>query len=153
MESLINSLRVIANNANFQQITRIFMEIKDKIIFPELSYRIIGAAFRVFNELGWGFSEAVYQKALIKEFKERGIVFKSGVYIPLKYEIANIGRYFADFIIEDQILLELKVVSRLGYTHAKQTLNYLKSSGIKLGILVYFTKDGVKYRRILNSNV
>ena len=126
---------------------------KVEIIFPELSYKIIGAAFQVFNEIGWGFPEKTYQNALDKEFKNLSLDHKRESYIELEYKTSNIGRYFADFIIEDKILLELKVISKLGYVHAKQVLTYLKSSGIKLGILLYFTKDGVKYRRILNPEV
>ncbi len=124
-----------------------------ELVFPGLSYKIIGASFKVFNELGWGLPEKDYQNALSKELKEAEINFKQEVYIPLQYKSLNIGRYFADFIIEDKVLLELKVVPKLGYTHSKQILTYLRISGIKLGILLYFTKEGVKYRRILNSKV
>lgn len=123
------------------------------IIFPELSYKIIGSAFKVFNVLGWGFSEKHYQRALSKEFSDLGIIFKREVFIPLEYSDSKIGRYFADFIIENKILIELKVVSKLGYAHVNQVLSYLRSSSIKLGILIYFTKDGIKYRRVLNPNV
>ena len=124
-----------------------------KVIFPELSYQVIGAAFHVFNELGWGLTEKDYQKALAHECTEAKIRFRREVYIPLEYKSVNIGRYFADFIIEDKLLLEIKVVAQLGYAHAKQVLRYLKNAKIKLGILVYITKEGAKYRRILNSEV
>lgn len=129
------------------------MKNKDKIVFPDLSYGIVGSAFEVFNELGWGLSEKDYQKALMKEFERRKIKFKREIYIPLQYKNVNIGRYYADFIIEDKILLEIKVISRLGYIHVKQLFGYLKSAGVKLGILLYFTKEGVKYRRVLNPDI
>lgn len=125
---------------------------KPEIVLPELSYKIIGSAFDVFNNLGWGWSEKTYGKALAKELTNRKINFRQEVYIPLRYENKNLNRYFADFIAENKILLELKVVHKLGYVHARQTLQYLQGTGIKLGILIYFTKDGVKYRRILNPN-
>ncbi|TSD03799.1 MAG: hypothetical protein Athens071426_6 [Parcubacteria group bacterium Athens0714_26] len=115
------------------------MKNKDKIIFPDLSYKIIGSTFEVFNELGWGLSEKDYQKALMKEFERRKIKFKREVYIPLQYKNINIGRYYADFII--------------GYVHVKQLFGYLKSAGVKLGILLYFTKEGIKYRRVLNPDI
>ena len=130
---------------------RIIKKEEREIIYPDLSYKIIGISFKVFNELGWGLSEKDYQKALESEFKEINLNFKREIYIPLKYRTANIGRYFADFIIENKILIEIKVVPKLGYTHVKQVLNYLKISNLKLGILIYFTKEGIKYRRILNS--
>ena len=127
-----------ANNAN-------------NIVYPELSYKVIGASFRVFNELGYGLAEKAYQDALAKELKDNHIELRREVYTPIKYKGEKVSRYFSDFVIENKILLELKVVRKLGYTHVRQTLNYLRNSGLKLGILIYFTSDGVKYRRVLNS--
>ena len=121
------------------------------IIFPELSYKIIGASFNVFNQLGWGLPEKDYQRALAQEFTEESLQFKREVYIPLEYKAVNIGRYFADFIIDNKILVEVKVVPKLSYANAKQVLTYLRVANLKLGILIYFTKEGIKYRRVLNS--
>jgi len=135
---------VIANNANSGD---------SNIIFPELSYKIIGAAFTVFNELGWGFSEKHYQRVLSKEFDRLNVAYKEEVFIPFTYKSSRAINYFADFVVEDKILLELKVVNKLGYTHVRQVLDYLKTAHIKLGILLYFTSDGVKYRRVLNSSI
>ena len=98
---------------------------KDKLVYPELSYNVLGAAFSAFNELGWGLSEKDYQRGLAKELGKRG---------------------------KGKIILELKVVPKLGYVHTRQLLGYLIGSGYKLGILLYFTKDGVKHRRVLNSS-
>ncbi len=120
------------------------------LVLPELSYTVVGAGFAVFNELGWGFSERQYQQSLAKELADAGIKFKREVYIPFRYKNVNIGRYFADFIVEEKILLELKVVSQFGYVHAKQVSGYLKNARLRLGILLYFTREGVKYRRIVN---
>ncbi|MBI2623121.1 MAG: GxxExxY protein [Candidatus Liptonbacteria bacterium] len=127
-----------ANNAN------------QSIVHPESSFKVMGACFNVYNELGWGLSEKQYQQALAKEFTDRGIRFRREVFIPLEYKQVNVGRYFADLVVEGKILLELKVVSVLGYIHAKQVLGYLRGGNLRIGILVYFTKEGVKYRRILN---
>ncbi len=126
---------------------------QEEIVFPEESYKIVGAAFSVFNHLGWGLSEKDYQRALMEEFLSLELDAKREVYIPLQYKTANIGRYFADFVINDRILVEIKVVPKLSYDHAKQVLTYLRIANLKLGILVYFTKEGIKYRRILNSAV
>lgn len=134
-------MQIVANNAN------------NKIVFPELSYKIIGASFNVFNELGWGLSEKDYHRALALELKKLNLDCEQEVYIPLQYRSQNLSRYSADFIVGKKILLELKIVSKLGYTHARQVLSYLKSAGLKLGILIYFTRDGVKYRRVLNSDL
>ena len=123
---------------------------KDNLIFPDLSYKIIGSAFNVFNELGWGLSEKDYQRALAQEFGKQELKFEREIYISFQYKSVNIGKYYADFIVGDKVLLEIKVVPHLGYVHVKQLFGYLKSAGIKLGILLYFTKEGVKYRRVLN---
>jgi len=131
----------MANNAN------------NKIIYPELSYKIVGAAFNIFNELGYGLSEKLYQIAMGKELHDLGLNFRREVYAPLNYKGEKLVKGYADFVVEDKILLELKVVSKLGYVHSKQVLNYLKTTGTKLGILLYFTKDGVKYRRVINSDI
>lgn len=124
-----------------------------KIVYPELSYKIVGAAFNTFNELDWGLPERSYQQALATELGNLGISFKREVYVPLKYKDSKVGRYYADFLVEDKILLETKIVSKFGFVHVKQLLNYLQSAGVKLGILIYFTKDGVKYRRVVNPKV
>ena len=124
----------------------------EKVIYPELSYEIIGSAFSVFNELGWGLSEKQYQAALAKELEKRGLRFTREAHIVAWYKGEKIGDLFADFIIEGKVLLELKIVSKLGYSPLKQTLGYLKSAGLKLGILIYFTKDGIKYRRVINPD-
>lgn len=126
---------------------------KETLVFPELSYKTLGAAFSTFNELGWGLAEKDYQRGLAKELEKMGIHYEREVYIPLKYKSESVGRFFADFVIEGKIILELKVVPKLGYAHTRQLLGYLIGSGYKLGILIYFTKDGVKHRRVLNSRV
>jgi GxxExxY protein len=123
-----------------------------KIIYPELSYKIIGAAYRVFNDLNWGMDEKYYQRALADELSNLKIKFMKEFPIVIKYNNNKIGTYFADFLIEDKILIELKIKPRLGYIHSRQVLEYLKRANIKLAILIYFTKNGVKYRRVLNSH-
>lgn len=124
-----------------------------ELIFPELSYQVVGAAFRVFNGVGYGFSEKVYQKAMAKEFDSLGLKFNREVYLPLNYKNKLLVRFFADFIVDGKIVVELKVVKKLNYSHARQVLEYLRNSGVRLGILLYFTSDGVKYRRVVNSSV
>ena len=131
-----------ANNANTPE-----------VVFPELSYQIVGSAFSVLNELGYGLPEKAYQDGLEREFTERGLEFQREPYLPLSYHQKYLSRYFADFVVAEKIVVETKVVKKLGYTQVKQVLGYLRSSGMKLGILIYFTSEGVKYRRILNSKV
>lgn len=123
----------------------------EKVVYPELSYKIMGIAFEVFNTLGYGMSEKYYQRAFAKSLEVGGIPFKREFPVQLQYHNQVIGRYFLDFVLDDKVVVEMKVRPRFGYTHIKQVMNYLKSTGYKLAILIYFTRDGVKYRRVINA--
>lgn len=122
-----------------------------KVIYPELSYKLLGLAFQIFNGLGYGLSEKYYQRAFEKALEKEKIPFWRERAVELLYDGKSIGRCFLDFIIEDKIVVELKVRSRLGYVHIKQVNAYLKATGYKLALLVYFTRNGVKCRRVLNA--
>lgn len=122
-----------------------------KVIYPDLSYKIVGVAFDIFNDVGYGMSEKFYQRVFAKELECKGISFDKEKLIKLNYRDKEIGRYFLDFVIDNKVIVELKVRPRLGYIHIKQVMDYLKTTGCKLAILIYFTRDGVKYRRIVNA--
>jgi len=124
-----------------------------KLIYPGLSYQIIGAAFKVFNKLGWGHKEIYYHRALLAELRELGLKVESGKRFDLVYNSKIIGKYFLDFIVNDKIIIELKVKPVLGYIHINQVVSYLKQTKKKLAILIYFTKEGVRYRRIINTTI
>ena len=124
--------------------------VSPKVVHPELSYRIIGTAFKVFNNIGYGFGERHYQRAFANALAAVAIPFTKEQLVTTRYEGQPLGRYFLDFVVDDKIVVELKVRPRLGYTHVKQTMSYLKSTGYQLAILIYFTRQGVKYRRIVN---
>lgn len=123
---------------------------KDKVIYPELSYKIIGLVFDVFNHLGYGYQEKYYQKAIALLFSENDIKFKEQVHFPLKFNKQKIGSYFLDFLIENKIVLEIKKGDRFSKKDIQQLYAYLKASGLKLGILINFTSKGIKFKRILN---
>ncbi len=121
-----------------------------KVIYPEESYKIMSIAFKVFNKEGFGMPEKYYQEAFAKELENEKIPYEREKYIALKYNNQNIGKYFLDFLVNNKIVIELKVRPRFGYVHIKQTMGYLKSGDYKLAILIYFTSDGVKYKRVIN---
>ena len=125
---------------------------RNDLLFPELSFKIVGCAYEVFNELGPGHTEKNYQKAFTVIFEERKIQFKEQVYYPLKFKDRIIGRGFLDFLVEESIIVELKKDETFSKTHIDQVLNYLKLSNLKLAILLNFTKQGVKFKRIVNIN-
>ncbi len=122
-----------------------------ELIYPELSYKLVGLAFKIFNEFGYGMAEKFYQQAFAKSLAEEGFKFQREKLVRLKFLDAPIGKYFLDFVVDEKIVVELKVKPQLGYIHIKQVTSYLKSAGYHLAILIYFTRDGVKYRRILNA--
>lgn len=126
---------------------------KRQLIYPELSYRIIGLTFKVFNDTGYGMNEKYYQKALAIALEKERINFKREQFVQLVYQDKKVGSYFLDFVVDGKIVVELKTRHRLGYIHVKQVVGYLKTTGHKLAILIYFTHDGVKYRRIVNAEV
>lgn len=122
----------------------------EKVLYKEESYQIIGYCFDVFNKLGPGLREKNYQKALEELLIESSVPFKSQLYVPLKINDKTIGKYFLDLLINDLIAIEIKVGDHFFRRDIEQLHSYLKSTGLKLGIFVDFTSDGVKYKRILN---
>ena len=121
-----------------------------KIIYKDLSYKIMGLAFNVFKNIGYGYREKYYQRALEEEFKKEKVKYKRESPVRLIYGGKIIGKYFMDFIIEDKVILELKVAKDFYTKDIKQILSYLTAKNLKLGILVIITKDGVKYKRLVN---
>jgi len=123
---------------------------KTDILYPELSYRIMGCAFEVFNTLGPGLLKKQYQKAMAIEFGLRKIAFTEQAYYPRKYKGVNITKGFMDFLVEKKIVGELKRGDHFSRGNIDQVSSYLEYSKLELGILIHFTKDGVRQKRILN---
>jgi len=123
----------------------------EKLIYPKLSYRIVGILFRVHNELGGAHREKYYQRAVEEAIKKEGLEYKREIPADLEFEGEKIGKYIFDFLVEDRILLELKTIPRLGPGDFRQVLSYLRTSGLKLGILANFRGSKVKVHRVLNS--
>lgn len=106
--------------------------------------------FDVFNQLGYGYQEKYYQKAIAKSLKVLNIPFKEQLPFNIKYKDEIIGRYFLDFLIDGKIILEIKKESSFHKRNIEQVIGYLKKTNLKLGLLVNFTKNGIKFKRILN---
>ena len=122
-----------------------------QLVYKEESYKIIGACLEVHNELGPGFLEPVYQEALELEFDIQKIPFRREVPLPIKYKGALLNKsYFADFILFNNIILELKALDALSGVHESQVLNYLKATDFRLGILVNFGQPKLQYKRLVN---
>jgi len=120
------------------------------IIYKEESYQIIGKCFEVHNNLGPGFLEIVYKDALEYEFKNAGIPYSREEEYVVNYKsIILPHKFYADFVVFDKIILEVKGVSGIVDDHIAQTINYLKVSGNKLGLLVNFGELKLNYKRLV----
>ncbi len=124
----------------------------NKLIYPELSYQIVGVLFEVYNQIGPGFSEKYYQRAIAAELKRVGLNFKEQFYAPLKFKKENIGHQFLDFLIKNKIILEIKKNERFSRRNIEQVLDYLKTNELKLAILANFGSKELKFKRIINFN-
>ena len=120
--------------------------IKVFMLHQELTKKIIGCAFTVHNTLGAGFLEKVYEQALMLELKVSGLVVESHVPLSVIYRDQIIGEYFADLIVEDRVICELKAVDVLKKAHEVQLVNYLVTTGMDVGVLINFG-DSVTVRR------
>ena len=121
-----------------------------KIIYKDLSYKIMEAAFEVHNELGPGFLENIYEAALQLELEEKGYEVERQKPIPVLYKQKQIGEHRLDIVVEKKIILELKAVTELNDLFHQQLLSYLKASNKKLGILINFGNKRVEHTRIVN---
>lgn len=119
------------------------------LLYENETYSINGAAIRVYNTLGFGFLEAVYQEALEIEFKKRGIPYEREKELTIYYDgIPLAKKYVADFICYGKIIVELKAIAKLDDSHRSQVYNYLKATGYKLGILLNFGHyEGLEWER------
>ena len=113
----------------------------------ELTGKIIECAYKVHNHLGFGFLESVYQNALLIELKKAGLNAKKEVPVKVFYEEKNVGDYIADIIVEETVILELKSVKELHPAHEAQLTNYLKATGIEVGLLINFGRERVDIKR------
>ena len=114
--------------------------------YSDLTEKIIKAAYKVHNVLGFGFLEKVYKNALIIELKRMGLKVSSEIPIKVYYRDEIVGEYVADIIVEDKVILELKAVKDLAEVHEVQLVNYLKATGIEVGLLINFGHS-VKVKR------
>ena len=115
----------------------------------DLTYSINGAVFEVSRTLGFGFLEKVYENALLVELRERGLQAECQVPIKVYYKDKVVGEYFADILVEDKVILELKTVEKISKIHEAQLLNYLKATGITVGLLVNFRHPKADIKRMV----
>ena len=116
---------------------------------PELSESVIGAAYEVQNILGPGFLEKVYENALLVELARRGLRVDAQKQLKVKYKDAIVGDYVADLTVDDKVIVELKADNAYSKQHEAQLLNYLKATGLKVGVLINFGRTKCEFKRLV----
>ena len=125
------------------------MKKTDDLILGHVSFEILSAAFEVHNTLGSGFLEKVYQNAMVFEMAGRSLKVDTQKEIQVFYKNNLVGSYYADLMVNEEVIVELKAVETLIKSHEAQLLNYLKATKIKLGLLINFGKDRVEHKRFV----
>ncbi len=126
------------------------MAFRNDLIYKDECYRIIGLIYEVYNDVGFGHKEKFYQNAVANALIENKIPFKRELKVKVAYKGKDIGYYFFDFLVFDKIVVELKQRNYFSKKDIEQLYSYLKTMSLKLGLLIYFTKSGIRYRRIVN---
>ena len=122
---------------------------KSILIEGELTEKILGAAFKVQNKLGAGFLEKVYVNALSFELQRSGLTVEPQKIFAIKYDGVIVGEYQADLVIAGKVILECKAVSNIDAVHEAQLINYLKVSGVQVGLLINFGRPTLQYRGLV----
>jgi len=118
-----------------------------RVQYSEITEKIIGCAYRVYNTMGFGFLESVYEKCLLIELRKAGLNVESQKPITVRYEEEVVGEFVADLLVEDVIIVELKSVRVLAKVHEAQLVNYLVATGKDVGLLVNFGEQKVEVKR------
>lgn len=119
----------------------------------KLTHKIIGCAMEVHNQMGNGFQEVVYQRALSIELKLNGIEHVRELEMPLEYKGYDIGKRRVDFFIEGKVMLEIKAIEKLEGVHKAQAINYCEAYNIKDGLLINFGAERLQYHRVFKKDV
>ena len=121
-----------------------------ELLYKEEVYKIVGLCMEVHRHLGRGHSEVIYKDALDIEFRRNDIPFERERHYKIEYKGLILPHYYyADFVLMDKIIFEAKALETLTSSHIKQTMNYLATSKLKLGLLVNFGSDSLEYKRVI----
>lgn len=124
-------------------------KINTDLLYADLTYKIRGAIFTVYNQLGFGHKEQVYQKALAYELEDIKVPYKREKSLDVTYKDKIVGKYRPDFIIDDKIVLELKAVETMPKSFESQLVNYLKTTEYELGLLINFGAPKLYIKRLI----
>jgi len=123
----------------------------NKLKFEEITRAVIGCAFEVVNELGVGFLESVYEKALLLALRQKGVVVTAQYPIKVLFRGECVGDFYADLLVEHKVIVELKAVKEILPEHQAQIINYLNATGVEVGLLINFGSPKLEYKRFTRS--
>ena len=118
-------------------------------VYKEETHKLIGCSMEVINSLGHGLLEKPYENALIVEFKLQGILFKQQPRFPVIYKSVKVGEYIPDIIAFNKIIVDTKTIERIGNTEKGQMINYLKITGLKIGLIINFKHPKLEWKRVI----
>jgi len=122
---------------------------KHELLFKEEVYRVVGCAMEVLNTLGHGLLERPYENALVVEFQQQGIPYAQQPRFPVIYKSVNVGEYIPDLIVFDKIIVDTKAIDKIGNNEKAQIINYLKITGLRVGLLLNFKHAKLEWERIV----
>lgn len=125
----------------------------EQLLYEEITGAIIGCAFEVVNELGAGFLESVYEKALLVALRQKGLSATAQYPIKVMFRGQVVGDFYADILVENRIIVELKAVKAIAPEHQAQVINYLKATNIEVGLLINFGNPRLEYKRFTRQKV
>ena len=119
--------------------------------YGDITHKIIGSAMKVHSQLGNGFQEKIYQRALEIEMQKEGLEFAREFEMPVRYDDQEIGERRVDFFVEDKVMVEIKAINALEDIHLAQAKNYLEAYNIDVGLLINFGERSLKFKRIFHN--
>jgi len=120
----------------------------ESLLYGDITEKILEAAFEVSKELGFGFLESVYRNAMVIAMRAKRLKVEIEKPISVIFRGQSVGQFYADLFVDDKVIVELKAVSALAPEHSAQTINYLKATGIEVGLLINFGRPKIEYKRL-----
>lgn len=122
---------------------------KHELMYKDEVYQVVGCALEVLNTLGHGLLEKPYENALVVEFKQQGIPYAQQPRFPVIYKSVNVGEYIPDLIVFDKIIVDTKVIEKIGNIEKAQIINYLKINRLRVGLLLNFKHARLEWERLI----
>jgi GxxExxY protein len=120
------------------------------LVYEELTEKVIGICFEVSNELGSGFLESVYQKALSIALIQKGLIVEEQVPLKVKFRGQVVGDFYPDILVNSKLILELKSIKSISSEHEAQMINYLKATGLNVGLIINFGRTKLEWKRLVS---